>query len=177
MKISVFIATSLDGFIARENGDVDWLSGPQTDINGEDFGFQDFMDSVDTIVMGRNTFEFVMASGEWFYGSKNFIVLTSRELQIPEKYPPTIEKFNGTPQELVEYISTKGAKHIYIDGGKTIQDFLKAGLIQQITITRIPILLGKGIALFGPVLEDTHLKHVITKTYDNGFVQNRYEVL
>jgi dihydrofolate reductase len=176
MKITVFIATSLDGFIARENGEVDWLSGPEIDDIGDDYGFQQFMESIDTIVMGRNTFDFIAASGQWFYGDKTFIILTSREIQIPANFPQTIETFNGSPSELIDLLNKKGAKHIYLDGGKTIQDFLNAGLVQQIIITRIPILLGKGIPLFGTVPNDIKLKHIETKSYVNGIVQSRYEI-
>lgn len=177
MKASVFIATSLDGFIARENGDVDWLTGSDLDQSGEDYGFRKFMESIDTIVMGRKTFEFVVSSGEWFYGDKTFIVLSSRSIQIPDNFPSTIEILESSPSELVQKLSTRGAKHLYIDGGKTIQGFLNAGLIQQLILTRIPIILGKGIPLFGPVIRDIKLNLIKTSTFPNGFVQSRYEVL
>lgn len=177
MKISVYIAASLDGFIARENGDLDWLSTPEITESGDDFGFEEFMDSVDAIVMGRNTFDFVAASEQWFYGDKTFFVLTSREVQIPASFPGSIETYNGSPADLVDLLAGRGANHIYLDGGKTIQSFLKAGLIQQITITRIPILLGRGIPLFGHLENDLKLHHLETKTYPNGLVQNKYEVL
>ena len=177
MKVSVFIATSLDGFIARENGDVDWLTVPDLDENGEDYGFQEFMDSIDVLVMGRNTFEMVVSFGEWVYGDKTVIVLSSRPIQIPSNFRPTIEVHDSSPIELVQKLTTRGAKHLYIDGGKTIQGFLNAGLIQQLIITRIPIILGKGIPLFGPVSRDIKLKLIKTTTFPNGLVQINYEVL
>jgi len=177
LKASVFIATSLDGFIARENGDVDWLSESDTDGSGEDYGFQEFMDSIDTLVMGRKTFEMVVSSGEWLYGDKQVIVLSSKPLQIPSDLPPTIEVISDSPSEVIKQLSTHGAKHLYIDGGKTIQGFLKAGLIQQIIITRIPILIGKGIPLFGTEVKDIKLKLIEIKSFANGYVQSRYEVI
>ncbi|MCB1191991.1 MAG: dihydrofolate reductase [Leptospiraceae bacterium] len=178
MQASVYIATSLDGFIARENGDLDWLQGSDGEAqeNSEDFGFQSFMDSVDVLVMGRNTFEKVQSFGQWPYGEKLVIVLSSKPLQIPIGLGK-IESIFCSPKELVKKLSEKGAKHLYIDGGKTIQSFLKEGLIHQLTITRVPILLGHGISLFGSIIDhDILLKHIETKSYTNGFVQSKYEV-
>ena len=176
MKASVYIATSLDGFIARENGDVDWLSGGDIEGSGEDYGFQEFIDSVDILVMGRNTFEMVVSSGEWLYGNKQVIVLSSRPVQIPSNLAGTVETQLCSPTELVKQLSERGAKHLYIDGGKTIQSFINAGLIQQIIITTIPVLIGEGIPLFGPVNRDMKLQHIETRSFANGFVQSRYEV-
>ena len=160
MKASVYIATSLDGFIARENGDVDWLSGAEFEGSGEDYGFQEFLDSVDILVMGRKTFEMVVSSGKWLYGKKNVIVLSSRPILIPSDLSETVESRSSTPAELVKHLSELGAKHLYIDGGKTIQGFLDAGLIHQIIITTIPVLIGEGIPLFGPVIKDIKLQHI-----------------
>jgi dihydrofolate reductase len=174
MKASVYIATSLDGFIARTNGDVDWLGGPAED--GEDFGFARFFDSVDALVMGRNTFEMVQSFGEWPYGSKPVFVLTSRTLELPGNVAKHVEPMSCSPEELVERLSKKGMKRIYVDGGKTIQGFLEAGLIQHIVITRIPILIGKGIPLFGPLKQDVKLRHIETKVFPNGLEQSEYEV-
>ena len=176
MKASVYIATSLDGFIARENGDVDWLSRGDIEGSAEDHGFHEFMESVDTLVMGCKTFEMVVSSGKWLYGNKQVIVLSSRPIQIPRDLAETVESQSCSPTELVKQLSERGAKHLYIDGGKTIQGFLNAGLIQQIIITRIPIIIGKGIPLFGPVNRDMKLQHIETRSFANGFVQSRYEV-
>lgn len=176
MRASVYIATSLDGFIARENGDLDWLSGADIEGSGEDYGFHEFMDSVDILVMGRKTFEKVVSSDEWLYGNKQVIVLSSRPVQIPSDLAGTVESQSCTPTELVKQLSERGARHLYIDGGKTIQGFLNAGLIQQIIITRIPVLIGEGIPLFGPVFKDIKLQHIETSSFANGFVQSRYEI-
>jgi dihydrofolate reductase len=176
LKASVYIATSLDGFIARENGDVDWLSGGENDGSGEDYGFHDFMDFVDTLVMGRKTFEMVGSSRKWPYGKKKVIVLSSRPVQIPSDLTETVESQSCSPAELIKQLSERGSKHLYIDGGKTIQGFLNAGLIQQIIITRIPVLIGKGIPLFGALHKDIKLHHIETISFENGFVQSKYEV-
>jgi len=184
LKASVYIATSLDGFIARENGDLDWLSGGDSngtgeDYNagaGEDYGFHEFLDSIDTLVMGRKTFEVVVASGQWPYRNKPVVVLSSGPVQIPSRLVETVESQSSSPTELIKQLSERGAKHLYIDGGKTIQGFLNADLIQQIIITRIPILIGKGIPLFGPVINDIKLQHIETSSFANGIVQSRYEV-
>ncbi len=174
MTASVFIATSLDGFIARENGDIDWLEAPAED--GEDYGFADFFRSVDALVMGRNTFELARSFDDWPYGSKPVVVLTSRFLDIPEELAGHVGSMSGTPEEIVSVLSRKGMKRLYVDGGKTIQGFLRAGLVQHINITRIPILIGRGIPLFGPLERDIRLQHIGTRVYPNGLVQSEYEV-
>ena len=180
MKASVYIATSVDGFIAREDGSVDWLSsGEETageDGGGEDYGYQDFMDSVDALVMGRNTYEMVQSFGEWPYGNKPVIVLTSTPLDIPEKFAKTVSAMSGTPGEIVRNLAERGYEHLYIDGGKTIQGFLRERLIQTLIITKIPILIGSGIPLFGTLPHDIKLRHLETFQFDNGLVQSKYEI-
>jgi dihydrofolate reductase len=182
MKISVYIATSLDGFIARENGELDWLSGSDgasddSENGGEDFGFNAFMESVDVLVMGRNTYEKVLTIGQWPYGSKRVVVLSNTLTQGSDELPKTVEFRSGSPAQLVKDLQNSGVQHLYIDGGKTIQGFLNAGLIQEITLTKIPVLIGRGIPLFGPVNEDVKLQHIETHSFPNGFVQSKYYVL
>lgn len=177
MKVSVFIATSLDGFIARENGELDWLPVGGGEAGGEDYGYNDFINSIDLIVMGRKTYEKVLSFGEWAYGRIPVIVLTSGAVKIPEHLVQSVRVMACTPTELVEEFSASGVKHIYVDGGKTIQGFLREGVIQQLIITRIPVLIGKGIPLFGPLVHDIQLRHVETHQYPNGLVQSRYEVV
>jgi dihydrofolate reductase len=176
LKASVYIATSLDGFIAREDGELDWLVAEGADEGGEDFGFHAFLNSVDTLVMGRNTYELVLSSDQWPYGKKRVVVLSSHPVHVPSDLVESVESQNSSPAELVKQLSERGAKHLYIDGGRTIQGFLDAGLIQQIIITRIPVLIGKGIPLFGPLSTDINLEHVETTSFANGFVQSRYKV-
>ena len=134
------------------------------------------MDSVDVVVMGRNTYEVVLASGRWPYGSKRVVVLSSKLSEIPEESPDTVELRSCSPAELVGELLESGAKHLWVDGGITIQGFLNAGLIDEIVVTRVPVLIGKGIPLFGPVDKDLKLQHVDTRSFANGFVQSRYEV-
>jgi len=181
MKISVYIATSLDGFIARENGDLDWLSGSDGasddgENDSEDFGFNAFMESVDVLVMGRNTYEKVLTFGQWPYGRKRVVILSNTLTQNSDELPKTVEFRSGLPAQLVKDLQKSGAQHLYIDGGKTIQGFLNAGLIHEITITKIPVLIGSGIPLFGPVHEDVKLQHIETHSFPNGFVQSKYKV-
>ena len=173
MRASVFVAVSLDGFIARPDGSVDWLDVPQ---ENEDYGFAAFMDSVDALVMGRNTFDFVMATGEWPYGDKPVIVLTHRPLQVPAGLAGVVETSALVPLELADELDHHGTGHVYVDGGATIRSFLDAGLVDRMIITTIPILIGTGIALFGASAADIALRHVNTMTYTSGLVQTTYDV-
>ncbi len=178
LKSSVFIATSLDGFIAREDGGLDWLDAANATVpEGEDCGYHTFMNSIDTLVMGRKTYEKVLSFGQWSYGNKPVIVLSSEKIEIPADLHSTVSHSSESPQELYTRLSQKGLKRLYIDGGITIQRFLAAGLIDDITITLIPILLGNGKPLFGSFGKDISLRHIATKTFDFGFVQLTYQVV
>jgi dihydrofolate reductase len=178
MRISAFVATSLDGYIARSNGDLDWLPGDGESFDGEDYGFGEFFETVDVLVIGRNTFEKVLTFAQWPYGEKPVVILTSRSAgDLPPLPASTAEYMTGGPGEVVARLEGRGAQHLYVDGGITVQRFLDAGLIDRVVINRIPILLGGGIPLFGPVRRDIHLRHVSTRQYANGFVQSEYEVL
>ncbi len=172
MKASVFIATSLDGFIARQDGALDWLP-----LDGcEPHGYDEFMATVDAHVIGRKTFDTVMTFDAWPYGRKPVVVLstTMSELKAPDG--AVCDLMAGTPHEIVARLAQRGMKHLYIDGGATIQGFLNAGLIQRLIITRIPVLLGSGIPLFGSLSHDIRLEHVATRTYPSGMVQSEYVV-
>jgi dihydrofolate reductase len=173
VKISVYIATSLDGFIARENGDIDWLAGGEA---GQDYGYAAFIATIDHIVMGRNTYEKVLSFGAWPY-HKKVIILTSRSLNLAPELESKAESLQLSPPELVREMEDRGAQHIYLDGGVTIQRFLREGLVHEITITTIPILIGGGLPLFGPLDQDVKLELLKSESFGNGFVQNRYKVL
>jgi len=176
-KVSVYVGASLDGYIARENGDIDWLNDANALVPaGEDCGYHEFMSSVDVLVMGRTTFEQVLTFGEWPYASKPVVVLSSNPIAIPDELPGAVTHSSEAPVELCSRLSADGAKHLYIDGGITIQRFLASGLVNEITVTVIPIILGAGKPLFGPLAADVELKHVDTKVYDFGFVQSKYAV-
>ena len=179
LKTSVFIATSLDGFIARENGELDWLETANATIpHGEDCGYLDFMESIDTLVMGRNTYEQVLSfgMGKWPYGGTPVVVLSSTEIELPSDEYHNVTWSSESPKDLCARLADEGASHLYIDGGETIQRFLADGLISDITITVIPILLGSGRSLFGNLDKDIFLDHVSTKSYDFGFVQLNYTI-
>jgi len=177
MEISVYIATSLDGFIARENGALDWLPGSDGAGNDpEDYGYRTFMDSVDALVMGRRTYEIVRGLGEWPYGEKPVIVLSSTLAHLDPAIPATVSLRNTSPEQLCEELESAGVGHLYIDGGVTVQRFLDAGLVTRMIITRIPVLLGQGIPLFGPLKKDIPLEHVKTLAFHNGLVQSHYRL-
>ncbi len=175
-KASAFIATSLDGFIARQDGNLDWL---HFDSSGEDYGFHDFMRAVDTLVMGRGTYQKVLTFGEWPYEGTPVVVLsrTLSQSDRPEHLAGRVDITSETPLALVARLGAAGIKHLYVDGGQTIQSFLSAGLIHELIISRIPVLIGDGIPLFGPLAEDIKLVHLETKTFASGLVQSRYRVV
>ena len=169
VKASVFVGTSLDGFIARVNGDLDFLPPG----GGEPHGYDEFIASVDALVIGRKTFETVLTFDTWPYGEKPVFVLSTRALASAPA-GAVVERMSGDPAEIVSKLDARGIRHVYVDGGITIQRFLQAGLIQRLIITRVPVLIGAGIPLFGAVPRDILLKHVGTRQYASGLVQSEY---
>jgi dihydrofolate reductase len=172
VKRSVFCGVSVDGFLARSNHALDFLGAGEQ----EPHGFREFYDGIDVVVIGRKTFEVVLSLGGWFYGKKQVIVLSGRPLDFSPVKGAVIEQMSGEPAEIVRLLEARDFKHAYIDGGITIQRFLVAGLIDRLVITRVPVLIGEGIPLFGPIPSDISLRHVATKCYDGGLVQSEYEV-
>jgi dihydrofolate reductase len=172
MTVSVFIGTSLDGFIARPNGDLDFLPAD----GGEPHGYNELIASVDAIVIGRKSFEKVLTFDPWPYGDKRVVVLSSRPVDLSAAVGGVVEQMAGTPAEIVAQLAASGAHHLYIDGGITIQRFLRAGLIQRLIITRVPVLIGEGAPLFGALPRDIRLLHVATRHYPSGLVQSEYHV-
>jgi dihydrofolate reductase len=170
MNVSVFIGTSVDGFIARPNGELDFLPP-----GGEPHGYAEFMESVDALVIGRKTYETVLAFETWPYDEKPVFVLSTRSLA-PAPAGAVVEHLSGEPAEIVSQLDARGIKHIYVDGGITIQRFLRAGLIQRLIITRVPVLIGDGVSLFGSLPHDVRLEHVATRYYPSGLVQTEYRV-
>jgi dihydrofolate reductase len=173
MTVSVFVGASVDGFIARPNGDLDWLP----EGGGEPHGYNEFIATVDAIVIGRTTFEKVLTLGPWFYGDKRVVVLSSRPVDLSAAKGAVIEHMAGPPAEIVTRLAARGAHHLYVDGGITIQRFLRAGLVQRLIITRVPVLIGDGIPLFGSVPHDVRLHHVATRHFPSGLVQSEYHVV
>jgi dihydrofolate reductase len=172
MKLSVFCGVSVDGFLARLNHALDFLEtgGP------EPHGFEEFYGGVDVVVVGRKTFDVVLTFGEWPYGKKPVVVLSSHPLDFSSVKGGVVEPMAGEPAEIVTRLKARSFKHAYIDGGITIQRFLAAGLIDRMTITRVPVLIGQGIPLFGPVPHDISLRHVATRSFKGGLVQSEYEI-
>jgi dihydrofolate reductase len=172
----IFIATSLDGFIARSDGNLDWLMKHQTP--DEDHGYGEFMDSVDGIVMGRGTFETVLAFDQWPY-PKPLVVLshTLNNSDIPNHLADCVSISAQEPDELMQTLAVGGWQHAYIDGGKVIQSFLRAGLIADMVVTRVPVLLGEGLSLFGALAHDIDLNHLTTTAFTSGLVSSKYEVI
>jgi dihydrofolate reductase len=174
MTITVFVGASVDGFIARANGALDFLPSD----GGEPHGYNEFIAGVDAIVIGRNTFETVCDFPEWPYGEKRVVVLSSQpvDLSAVRVRGGLVEQMGGTPAEIVAKLAASGSQHLYIDGGITIQGFLRAGLIQRIIITRVPVLIGEGIPLFGALPRDIRLHHVATHHYPSGLVKTEYRI-
>jgi dihydrofolate reductase len=171
MRASVFVGTSLDGFIARADGRFDFL-----DAGGnEPHGYEEFMASVDALVIGRKTYETVLGFGGWAYGPKPVFVLSRRPIA-PAPSGAVLERLSGAPADIVAQLAARGIQHIYVDGGVTIQGFLRAGLITRLIVTRVPVLIGAGIPLFGPLDSDIILRHVSTRQYAGGLVQSEYVV-
>lgn len=164
---------SLDGFLARPDDTFDFLhAGEQVP-----HGFEEFLASVDVVVIGRRTFDVVLNLGHLeLYGKKPMVVLSSRALDFSSVKGGPVEQMSGEPTEIVKQLKSHGFKHAYIDGGFTIQRFLAGGLIDRLVITRVPVLIGVGLPLFGPLSRDISLRHVATRSYNGGLVQSEYEI-
>lgn len=171
----VFIATSLDGFIARSDGDIAWLL--ERDDPAEDHGYDAFIADIDIILMGRGTFEKMQAVRPWPYG-RPVVVLSSIMTQddLPDDLVDKVRVANHAPEEAMRMLMMEGHRRVYVDGGLLIQSFLRAGLIADLVITCVPVLLGEGRRLFGKVVADISLRHEETKSFPSGLVQTRYRV-
>ena len=173
MANKVFIATSLDGYIADKNNKIDWLH-ELPNPEGDDMGFDAFSYEIDALVMGRNTFEMVLSFGvEWPY-KKPVFVLSNTLNQVPEGYEGKVFLVNGKLSNILKNLSELGYCDLYIDGGQTIQSFLAEDLIDEMIITRIPVLLGGGYPLFGSLPEPLGFKLLASKQYLDKVVQNHY---
>lgn len=168
----VYIATSLDGYIASEDGGIDWLSEFPNPTNS-DYGFGEFMERIDGLVMGRKTYEKVLSFGQWPYTKKVF-VLSNKLKEIPKELSDKVEIINGEIHEVVATLNNRAYKNLYIDGGRTIQSFLELGLIDEMIITRIPILLGGGIPLFAKLDKAIKFDQVKTEVLDDFLVKSTY---
>ena len=177
LKASAFFAASLDGYIARLDGSIDWLNEASAAVpQGEDCGFRAFIDSVDILAMGRKTYEQVLTFGPWPYGDTPVIVLSRNPVSFPSSVPEIVTCSSESPRALCDRLSGDGVGHIYVDGGATIQGFLADDLIDEIVVTVIPVVLGSGISPFGSPATDIKLTQLGAKVYDFGFVQMTYSV-
>jgi dihydrofolate reductase len=167
---AVFIATSLDGFIARPDGAIDWLT--ERGEQAGDTGYDEFMAAIDTVVLGRNTYQKVLTFDFWPYDGKQVEVLSST---LPADADERVI-VHRTLDDLVQTLEDRGAKRIYADGGRVVQTFLRAGLLNELTITTVPVLLGTGIPLFGALDHDVALTHNATRTLGAGLIQSDYTV-
>ena len=176
-ECAAFVGVSLDGFIARPNGDLDWLMG-EGGGDSTEYGYNEFIADIDAIVMGRKTFEKVLTFDKWYYGNKRVVVLSNHPLDVSlaRTRGGVVEATAGSPAEIVSTLGASGARRLYVDGGITIQRFLRAGLIHRLIISRLPILIGDGIPLFGSLPRDIRLNHIATRTYPGGMVQSEYHV-
>lgn len=169
-KISIYIATSIDGYIARKDGNLDWLQYGHT--GDEDYGFKNFINSVDALILGRNTYEVVSGFDEWPYKGKRVVVLSNTLNDVRKE----AELFQGQLTDLASLLYSEDIKHVWIDGGITISKFLEAGLVDDITISVISMILGSGIPLFSIMNKEHKCQLISTQSYPSGLVQLKYEV-
>lgn len=171
----VFIATSLDGFIARNDGDIGWLL--QRDDPSEDHGYDAFIEHIDAILMGRGTYEAIRDVRPWFY-TRPVLVLSGslKDQQVPEELSGKVRFSDKSPEQAMAMLEAEGCRRVYVDGGLVIQSFLRAGLISDMVITRVPVLLGPGRSLFGAIPGDIPLIHEDTRAFPSGLVQSRYRI-
>jgi dihydrofolate reductase len=176
---SVFLGMSVDGFIARLDGDLSWLTGSAEaggapdDGTGGDYGFGEFVSGIDALVMGRGTYEVIAPIDAWPYQGKPVHVLSTT---LADDADPRITVHRGF-DEAVAALSAAGCRRVYVDGGRTVHHFLRAGLVADLTLARVPVLIGSGHTPFGELAADLPLEHVDTRTYPGGMVQSTYRVL
>lgn len=173
MKTTVYIATSLDGFIARKDGNLDWLTNIENPTN-DDYGYRDFISTIDAIVMGRGTFETVLSFPAWPY-EKTVFVLSTTLKNVPDPLKEKVQLLSMTPKDVLSWLAREGYSSIYVDGGRTIQEFLREDLIDELIITKIPVLIGSGIPLFDHLQHDLTFQHIETRAYPNGLVKSHYK--
>lgn len=170
----VYIATSLDGYIADRNGSLEFLETvPNPD--SLDLGIAEFFGRVDALVMGRVTYETVFGFGiEWPYPMPVFVMSTTLT-GVPEELAGKVEIVNGELADIVAKLNERGFNDLYIDGGKLIQSFLRADMIDELIVTKIPVLLGGGTPLFADLPAHQEYEHVGTEVYLDALVQSHYK--
>jgi dihydrofolate reductase len=176
-QVEVFIATSLDGFIARTDGSLDWLMQAQAAAPaGEDFGYAHFIAGIDALVMGRQTFETVLGFEPWPYGERPVWVMSRQPaLHIPDSVRPTVQHSRATAATLLQRLALQGVRRVCLDGGQLVQAFLFEDLVDRMTVTTVPLLLGQGRRPWGPLPGDRAWTLEASRQWDCGFVQSRYQ--
>lgn len=172
----VFIATSLDGYIARLDGDIGWLL--ERDASGEDHGYDDFIADIDMIVMGRGTYEKVATFEQWFYNRP--VLVLSKQLagtSVPEPLRDKVRFADLSPAQAMQQLERQQIRRVYVDGGQLIQSFLRADLIHDMVITTVPVLIGSGRPLFGEIARDISLELMSSRSFASGLVQSTYKVV
>jgi dihydrofolate reductase len=172
MKTSVYIGTSLDGFIAKTDGNIDWLT--QYANHDAIHAYEEFINGIDAIVIGRGTLEKILTFPSWPYEKKAFVLSTSLK-QLPGTLKHNATLLSMKPKELLSYLSGLGFSSIYVDGGKVIQDFLREDVIDDLIISKVPVLIGNGIPLFGFLGAELQFKHIRTEVQSNGLVRSYYK--
>lgn len=165
---SSFVGVSLDGFLARLDGTIDWLER----FEGGEHGYRAFFDSVDTIVVGRKTYDFVLTMKSWPYRGKRCFVMTHRDVGGHNGE----RAYSGEPAGILQHLEAEGARHVYVDGGVVIREFLAARLLDELTMTVVPSLIGEGLPLFGGVKIESGLVLVEVKSFGGGLAQMRYRM-
>lgn len=171
----VFIGTSLDGFISRKDGSLDWLILPEH--KDEDHGYTTFIQKIDAIVMGRGSYEAVLGFDAWPYDKP--VLVLSRQLagtEPPQALRGKVSFADLTPRAAMDHLGRQGASRVYVDGGQIVQAFLRDGLIADMVISRVPVLIGEGRSLFGPLPRDAKFRHERTVTFPSGLVQSHYSL-
>ncbi len=184
MKCSVYIATSLDGYIATKDNGVDWLhtaGNSEADMgDNQDMGFNTFISTVDCMIMGRKCMEVISSMNitpeQWPYGNIRIVALSHSVKEPPSNLQDKVEMYSGDIHNLVKKLEDDGFKHAYIDGGSTITSFLNLKLIQEMIITKAPVLLGEGIPLFGKINHWIKLENAEASAFPNNFIQIKYNV-
>ena len=172
METSVYIGTSLDGFIARKDGEIEWLE--QFADEEAMRSFEEFNTRIDAMVIGRGTFEKVLTFPTWPYHKEVFVLSTSIK-QVPDAFKEKVSILSMQPAEVLKFLSDKGYSRIYVDGGNVIQSFLKKDLIDELIVATVPVLIGSGIPLFGLLNHDLPFQHIRTETFSNGLVRSYYK--
>lgn len=172
----VYLGCSLDGFIARKDGAVDFLDAVDPAPEDEDYGWHDYISGIDALIMGRNSYDMVLGFGQWHYGNRKVMVLTTRDIEIPDFIEGEIIPFEGKPEDAIAHMNGLGCENIYVDGGKVVQDFINAELVDELIITIVPIIIGEGIPLFANINVEKRLDLKNVTKYDNGLLSLHYSL-